>query len=65
MTLTTPPRPASARSLGAHEHTRSCYWDHLACRWAGPAHDAPASPAPSVPDPRPAWDLPPWMNAAA
>ncbi|WP_433036159.1 hypothetical protein [Actinomycetospora sp. CA-053990] len=33
MSLSTLPRPVTAPS-GPHEHTRACYWDHLACRWA-------------------------------
>jgi hypothetical protein len=52
MSLSTPLRPVSAPSQGAHEHTRTCWWDHLACRWAGPDHPAPSSSAAPVPAPR-------------
>jgi hypothetical protein len=52
MSLSTPLRPVSAPARGTHEHTRSCWWDHLACRWAGPAHPAAASPVVPVPAPR-------------
>ncbi|WP_207787006.1 hypothetical protein [Actinomycetospora cinnamomea] len=44
----------------AHEHTRACWWDHLAGRWAGPAHPAPVptrAAAPGIPEPRPAPDI--------
>ncbi|MDD7967854.1 hypothetical protein [Actinomycetospora lemnae] len=33
-----------------HVHDRTCWWDVLECRWAGPAHPAP--PTPRIPAPR-------------
>jgi len=55
MSLSTPLRPVAARTgdpIGAHEHTTSCWWDHLAGRWAGAAHPEPG--AARIPAPRPA-----------
>jgi hypothetical protein len=34
VSLSTLPRPVTVPSRPRHEHTRACYWDHLACRWA-------------------------------
>ncbi|HSK58795.1 MAG TPA: hypothetical protein VK935_07055 [Actinomycetospora sp.] len=53
MSLTAPLRPVAVLT-GAHEHTTACWWDHLAGRWAGPAHPVPG-PA-RLPEPRPAAD---------
>jgi hypothetical protein len=50
MSLTTPLRPVSTSASPAHEHTRSCWWDHLECRWAGPAHPVPRDAR--LPEPR-------------
>lgn len=47
MSVSTLSRPVSAPSEAGHVHTRTCYWDHLECRWACPG------PAPvRLPEPR-------------
>jgi hypothetical protein len=51
MSLSTPLRPVAVLT-DAHEHTTACWWDHLACRWAGAAHPKPG--AARIPEPRPA-----------
>lgn len=65
MSIDAPVRPAptldglAGRSVcfePAHVHDRSCWWDVMACRWAGPAHPAPARRA-DVPAPRGAGDV--------
>ncbi|MEJ2885486.1 hypothetical protein [Actinomycetospora aeridis] len=48
MSVDAPPRPVALVAPG-HVHDRTCFWDVLACRWAGPAHAAPTDtrlPAP-------------------
>ncbi|GAA4891754.1 hypothetical protein [Actinomycetospora straminea] len=50
MTVEAPTRPVTTVPQPPHVHDRTCFWDVLACRWAGPAHPAP--PAPQVPAPR-------------
>jgi hypothetical protein len=53
MSLSAPLRPVATPGQPAHEHTRTCWWDHLAGRWVGPAHPAPV---PRIPEPRRAPD---------
>ncbi|GLZ48795.1 hypothetical protein Acsp06_49800 [Actinomycetospora sp. NBRC 106375] len=48
MSVEAPARPTTARR--GHVHDRSCYWDVMECRWAGPAH--PVARDPRVPAPR-------------
>jgi len=55
MSLSTPLRTVAVPTGDVHGHTGSCWWDHLACRWAGPAHPAPpVRRSPQLPEPRPA-----------
>lgn len=52
MTTDALPRPVTVPGTRRdHVHDRTCWWDVLACRWAGPAHPDLARPA-TVPAPR-------------